>query len=341
MNVSLVYVIILNYNGKRYLEACLSSVTSQTYPNYRVILCDNHSTDNSVDFVKKNFPSVFVIAAEENLGFAEGNNLAMRFAIEHGADFIFLLNNDTTVEANLLEKLVVTAQSESSVGIVGSAIFDYTNKQSLQEAGMTTDVFGYPLALKSIVSPNTVEVVFVSGASLFVKSTVLKQIGLFDKDYFMFAEDLDLCWRAQVAGFNVIVDANARVFHVSGGSISGGVVKSNRYSTDTRRIFLREKNTLTTLIKNYDLFNLFRIVPLYILLLSFEVTFWFLLLKPQTGLSLIRAIYQNIKSFPMNYKQRLHVQSLRKNPDSVIKRKMSKGYGKLVIFKTVGIPIFK
>jgi GT2 family glycosyltransferase len=341
MKTPLVYVIILNYNGQKYLEACLSSINAQTYENYKVILCDNNSSDSSVDYVRNTFPSIFVLEAKENLGFAEGNNLAIRFALAHAADFIFLLNNDTTVEANLLEKLVTTAQSDVSVGIVGPAIFDYTNKDLLHEAGMTTDVFGYPLALKNIGDQNSVGVVFVSGAALLVKASVLKQIGLFDKDYFMFAEDLDLCWRTLIAGYNIVVDSKAKIFHVSGGSISGGVAKSRKYSTDTRRILLREKNTITTLIKNYDLSNLFKIVPMYISLISFEAIFWFCLQKPQTGLSIFKAVYQNIKSFPNSYKMRLQVQSLRKEPDLTIKRKMSRGYGKLMIFRKIGIPHFK
>jgi GT2 family glycosyltransferase len=340
MNQPLVYVIILNYNGKRYLEACLSSILTQTYQNYKVILCDNHSADNSVVYVRENFPSIYIMSAKENLGFAEGNNFAMRHALKNNADFIFLLNNDTIVENDLLEKLVITALSDNSIGIVGPAIYDYTNKTLIQEAGMSIDAFGYPMAMRNI-NQNYVDAFFISGAALLVKSHIVKEIGLFDKNYFMFAEDLDLCWRTQILGYKVIVNTAAKIFHVSGGSITGGVLKSSKYTTNTRRIYLREKNTITTLIKNYGLLNFLRILPVYTLLLTLEAFLWFVLLKPKTTVSLINALCQNLKDFSKNYELRLCIQSKRKVSDENITRKIAKGYGKAKIFQLIGIPNFK
>ena len=209
---------------------------------------------------------------------------------------------------------------------------------------MTTDIFGFPVSLKYDYSHNNTEqvseVLFVSGCALLIKARVIKNIGFFDKEYFMFAEDLDLCWRAQLAGYRVMVNKTSKIYHASGGSISGGVAKTGRYSTDVRRIFLRERNTLRTLIKNYDSVHLCETLPLDIALLFFESIFWLILLRPRTTVGILKAIYWNIKNFPDSFQQRIYVQSLRKSSDSSIRKKMIRGYGKLVIFKIVGVPHF-
>ena len=230
VNKPLVFIIVLNYNGRRYLEECLSSIKLQTYPNYKIIVFDNASKDSSVTYVKSAFPSVILLQSEKNLGFAEGNNVAIRFALNQGANYVFLLNNDTSMDADSLDRLVSTAERDNSIGIVGPAIFDLKNRTFLQEAGMTTDMFGFPVSLKYDNSHDSngkiSEVFFVSGCALLIKAEVLKNIGFFDKEYFMFAEDLDLCWRAQLLGYRVIVDRTSKIYHESGGSISGGVAKT-------------------------------------------------------------------------------------------------------------------
>ncbi len=336
----LVYVIILNYNGKKYLQACISSITLQTYSNYKIIVCDNASNDDSVEYVTKNFPEVIVLRAEENLGFAEGNNLAIKFALNHKSNYVFLLNNDTTVEPNLLDKLVTTAEVDNEIGIVGPAIFDYYSKDVLQEAGMTIDRFGFPISIKSGFDnkEKPAEPFFVSGCALLIKAEVLNAIGFFDKEYFMFAEDLDLCWRAQLAGYKVAVNLNAKIYHASGGSISGGVIKNSKYATNVKRVFLREKNTLRTLLKNYNFTNLMKIIPSYVELLTFESILWLFLLKPQVSVSDLKALYYNLKLFPDTMRQRYCVQNLRKTSDCEINKKMTNGYGKIVIFTKVGVP---
>ncbi|HLN88608.1 MAG TPA: hypothetical protein VK253_00925, partial [Candidatus Binatia bacterium] len=169
---------------------------------------------------------------------------------------------------------------------------------------------------------------------------VLQTIGVFDNEYFMFAEDLDLCWRAQLAGYKIIVNKASRIYHASGGSIVGGVSKSGYYKTDVRRIFLREKNTLRTLIKNYDTPNMFKIVPLYTALQVFESMFWFLIRKPRTGENILNAILWNLKALPDTLLQRTVVQSLRKVGDHEITRNMKPGYLKISVFGAVGVPDF-
>lgn len=232
----LVYVVVLNYNGVEYLKACLSSLEMQTYTNYRIVVYDNASTDDSADFVSKNFPNVMVVQAEKNFGFAKGNNLAIKFAFSQKADYVFLLNNDTAAEKDLLEKLISTAESDDSIGIVGPAVFNLKNKGLIQEMGVGIDRFGYPLAIKS--SSDNLGIFFVSGCAMMIKAELLRRIGFFDEKYFMFAEDLDLCWRVQLAGYKITVNETAKIYHASGASILGGVIKTSSYETNVRRIFL-------------------------------------------------------------------------------------------------------
>jgi GT2 family glycosyltransferase len=332
----LVYVIVVNYNGVKYLKTCLSSIEKQTYQNFETIVVDNASADNSAEFIRQHFSKITLLQAEKNLGFAEGNNLAIKLALEEKADYVFLVNNDTELEWDLVEKLVSTAERDDSIGIVGPAVFDLKTKRSLQEMGMAIDKFGYPLALKSPLDKDCV--FFVSGCAIMIKSDVLLNVGYFDESYFMFAEDFDLCWRAQLAGYKIVVNEKTRIYHASGGSISGGVVKSSSYETNVKRIFFREKNTLSTLIKNYDTANLTRVVPFYVVLLLFESIFWSSILKPNTSKNILKAIFWNIENLPCTLHKRVLVQKMRKIRDKEILERMLRGYCKLNIFHTIGIP---
>jgi GT2 family glycosyltransferase len=336
-NLPLVFVIVVNYNGIKYLKTCLSSLEHQTYPNYRIIMLDNSSTDNSVEFTTKYFPKIFLIQEKKNYGFAKGNNHAITYALDLKAKYIFLVNNDTEATPDLLEKLVKAAEGEVSIGIVGPAVFDLKNKSSVLEMGMAVDKFGYPLALKS-PSEKSARLFFVSGCAMMVKSEVLRKIGLFDERYFMFAEDFDLCWRGWLSGYKIIVVEAAKIYHASGGSISGGNLKGSTYKTSFTRIFFRERNTIRTLLKNYGTFSMIKVVPFYVFLLLAEATFWSILLKPNTLKSILKAVAWNIKFLPDTFQQRGFVQNMRKVNDKEIAAMMMPGYSKLSIFQSIGVP---
>ena len=335
----LVFVVVLNYNGLKYLKKCISSLERQTYPNYKILVFDNASTDHSQKFVKKNFPSVILIENKQNVGFAEGNNLAIKFALNQKADYVFLVNNDTESENDLIDKLVNTAKLDNSIGIVAPVVHDLTKKFTIQEIGMATDRFGFPLAIRK-KSGNGAVPFFVSGCAMMIKSELLRNIGFFDEKYFMFAEDLDYCWRARLAGYKVVVNKTARLYHASGAGMVGGVIKASKYRTSGKRVFLREKNTVRTLIKNYGTINMFRVVPFYVILLLFESIFWAFVLYPHVTANILKAIFWNIKLLPDTFKQRVRIQNMRKIKDSDIVTKMTGGYGKLRIFRIIGVPNF-
>jgi len=334
----LVFVIVCNFNGMDYLGSCLASLENQTYSNYEIVVFDNASSDNSVQFIQHKFPKVFLIESQVNLGFAEGNNLAIEFALNKKADYVFLVNNDTESEKDLIEKLVSTAEIDSSIGVIAPSIYDLQNRSNLQELGMAIDKFGFPLAIK--MPSLRKRVFFVSGCAMLIKSSVLEVIGSFDKEYFMFAEDLDFCWRTQLAGYTIFVNENAKIFHASGGSLTGGVAKSSSYKTSSKRIFMREKNTIRTLIKDYGTFRMMVRVPFYVLLLLLEAFLWFSVFRPNTARKILQAIIWNVLVLPSTMRERAYVQMTRKVSDSEVANKMLSGYTKVCIFKLVGLPSF-
>ncbi len=331
-----VSVIMNCLNCAKFLREAIDSVYAQNYQDWEIIFWDNASTDNSAELIKQYFPKTNLLQAEKNLGFAEGNNLAIKTALGHKADYVFLINNDTELEKDLIQKLVNTAEHDDSIGILGPSVFDLKNKRSLQEIGMAIDKFGYPLAIKSPLDKDSV--FFVSGCAIMIKSELLHNIGFFDERYFMFAEDLDLCWRAQLAGYKITINESAKIYHASGGSISGGVVKASSYETNIKRIFFREKNTLRTLIKNYDTANMIKVVLFYTAILLFESIFWTSILKPNTSKNILKAVFWNIMYLPDSLRKRVLVQSMRKISDKEIVSRMLPGYSKLRVFRTIGVP---
>ncbi len=334
----LVVAIVVNYNGKSYLKRCLQSLEQQTYPNFEIIVFDNASIDDSAESVKQTFPKITFIDSKKNVGFTGGNNTAIKTAIQKGADYVFLVNNDTESEPTLIAKIVNEMQEDPRVGIAAPIVLNLQADHSIQEMGMSVDRFAYPVPIKSAVA--RAPMFFTSGCSMMIKTDLLRRIGAFDDSYFMFVEDLDLCWRAQLAGYRLKVVFPAKIYHAGGGSLPGGVVKGSTYRTNVKRIFFREKNTLRTLIKNYSLTNVVTRVPFYVGLLSVEAFFWFSINKPATSKMILKAIMWNVKHLPETMHRRVEVQTARKVSDSEIQKRMIKGYGKLAIFRSVGVPEF-
>jgi len=252
-------VLILNYNGKKFLEECLNSVLDQSYKDYDVFLVDNNSSDDSVEFIGKNFPTIKIISLAKNLGYAGGYNFAVKQLI-NDYNYFVLLNNDTWVDQKWLEELVLAAKDER-VGLVGSSIINAKTKLVEGVGGFMPHFKigtnnGYLKGIKIEDLPKEKQVVFyASGCAMLVKQAVIKEIGLFDDNYFAYFEDIDLSWRARLAGYGVIATPRSKVFHYGGGT-SG----QNDYFH-----YWAEKNRLATYYKNLNGFNLINFFPLLVL----------------------------------------------------------------------------
>ncbi|MGB0917890.1 MAG: glycosyltransferase family 2 protein [Flavobacteriales bacterium] len=254
-----VAVVILNWNGKRFLEQFLPSVLEHS-AEANVYVADNASTDGSLGFLKSNFPSVKLIDNGENLGFAGGYNKALRNLKE---DYFVLLNSDVEVSKDWLKPVIELMDSDSSIAACQPKIISQEQKSHFEYAGAAggfIDKYGYPFCRGRIFDTlekdanqynNAIEVFWATGACLFVRNNCFASIGGLDEDFFAHMEEIDLCWRLKRAGYKIMVQPESVVYHVGGGTLP----KSNPWKT-----FLNFRNGLEMLAKNLPKSQLFQVV---------------------------------------------------------------------------------
>ncbi|MGQ9640379.1 MAG: glycosyltransferase family 2 protein [Candidatus Bathyarchaeia archaeon] len=310
-----VSIIVLNYNGKKYLKNCLDSLRKQVYPNYEVIMFDNASTDGSVNYVRENFHWVKIIENPTNLGYAKANNEAEKAA---SGEYLLFLNVDTWVKPDLLNALISTVMNNPKIGACACTQFSYDGKQRLN-SGLTTDLFAYP------INPNKKEqILYSDGASLFVKRQVFRRIGGFDPAYFMYGEDVDLCWRILLSGYDVVAAQSAIVGHKT----SGTYVKPGKiYQINQLRRYLAERNSLRTILKNYSAHTLLYILPLRAVITLLQIAFFSLIRQYAFVILEIRAIIWNLRKLKDTFALRCVVQQTRRISDRMVMRGMSKLLG--------------
>ncbi len=243
MSLPKVSIIIVNWNGIRYLKECFDSVFSQTYPNYEVVFVDNGSIDGSVEFVRENFPTVKIIENGTNLGFAKGTNIGISMA---QGDYIATLNNDTKVEPMWLNELVKVAETKEDIGACASKMLFFYEREIIDNTGIliSFDGSGINRGFKEMdkgqYDKNSEVFGACAGAALY-KKKMLDEIGLFDEDFFAYYEDLDLAWRAQLAGWRCVYVHSAMVYHIhSATGISYSLFK----------LFYLQRNRFFIIIKN-------------------------------------------------------------------------------------------
>ncbi len=235
----LVYVIVLNYNGKADTLECLRSLAGVSYPDFRILVVDNASADSSVEAIKQDFPRLDVLQNNENLGFAGGNNVGIRYALEQGADYVFLLNNDTVVDPGVLTELVKVGESDQAVGIIGSLIYYLHRPQEVWfasgkiywPAGTTRHLTTIPDGLR--------EVDFITGCALMIKKQALEKVGSLDPDFFLYYEDTDWSVRVKKAGFKLVVAPASVVWHKEMGAQGGRSPGHEYYVTRNNLLFMK------------------------------------------------------------------------------------------------------
>jgi len=218
-NVPKVSIIIVNWNGREYLDECLSSIYDQTYSNFEVIVVDNGSTDGSAEVLGEKFPFVNLIQNEKNLGFAEGNNIGIKKAFEdQEVKYIATLNNDTLVESNWLKELVSAPERDKQIGSCQSKMLRYSDRSIIDSTGIKLLANGTVSdrggGEKDDGQYDKLEEVFgaCAGAALY-RREMLNDIGLFPSHYFASFEDVDLAWRARYAGWKCVYVPSAVVYH--------------------------------------------------------------------------------------------------------------------------------
>jgi GT2 family glycosyltransferase len=232
-----VWIILLNWNGWQDTVKCVASVEKLRHPNFRVVVVDNASTDDSVAQIRRAFPSLLIIESQTNLGFAGGCNLGMKHALGEGADYVWLLNNDTTVDPEALSALVARAESSPSVGAVGSVLFfmDRPDRVQIWGGGQVSFFSGRPVVFTIRVGEPKLQ--FLCAASMLIPRAALLSVGLLDEGFFMYWEDTDYCFRLRKAGFALAVAPESRVLHKGSASFSAGGVALDTYFTQSSARF--------------------------------------------------------------------------------------------------------
>ena len=255
-----VSIVILNFNGRDYLEQFLPSVIKHS-KGYEIIVADNNSSDGSIDFLRNSFPDIRLISFPENYGFCGGYNMALN---QLDSDFFVLLNSDIEVTENWVEPILKLFDEDEKIAAVQPKLLDFNFKDKFEYAGGAggfIDNYGYPFCRGRIFDTietdkgqydDTREIFWATGACLFIRANLYKSFGGFDSDFFAHMEEIDLCWRMKLEGFKVFHCGDSVVYHVGGGTLA----YSNPWKT-----YLNFRNSLLVLIKNLPAQSLIWKIP--------------------------------------------------------------------------------
>ncbi len=274
-------VVILNWNGRKFLEQFLPSVVQTTWSNHEVIVADNFSTDDSIVFLEKNYPAVRIVRLTQNLGFAKGYNEALK---QVEADYFILLNSDVEVTDDWLEPMIELLENDVSIAACQPKILSWHDKKMFEYAGAAggwIDKYGYPFCKGRIFEiceedrgqyDKEEPIFWASGAALFIRSSAFHEIKGFDEYFFAHQEEIDLCWRLQLAGYIIFSCPSSIVYHVGGGTLQRG---------NSKKTYLNFRNNLIMLVKNLPMSKKIWIMPVRILLDA--ITAWKGLLTGNSG----------------------------------------------------------
>lgn len=258
----LVSIVLLNWNGKAHLRSYLPSVLASSYANKRIIVADNGSTDDSVDFLRQHFPQIEILVSPVNEGFAKGYNTALR---QLSSDYYVLLNNDVEVTPGWIEPIVELMQADQRIAVCQPKLLDVNHRRQFEYAGACggwLDALGYPFARGRVFEQleedrgqyeGAQPCFWASGAAMFVRAATFKEVGGLDEYFFAHQEEIDFCWRIQLAGYKVYVQPDSVVYHLGGGTLS----KGNRLKN-----YLNFRNNLLMLAKNLPVIKAMAVIPL-------------------------------------------------------------------------------
>lgn len=258
-------VVILNWNGKHWLEKFLPNVIQHSN-DAEVIIADNNSSDNSIKFLEENYPNIRIIQNDGNFGYAKGYNLSLK---QINAEYFVLLNSDIEVTKDWISPIISLMDSDRTISACQPKILDYNNKNEFEYAGASggyIDKFGYPFCRGRIFDDleedkgqynDATEVFWATGACLFVRSSHFWKVRGLDEDFFAHQEEIDLCWRLKNKGCKIMVEPTSVVYHVGGGTLQVG---------SPFKTHLNFRNNLYMMFKNLPLSSLFIIIPIRLVL---------------------------------------------------------------------------
>ena len=310
-NEPLISVIIVNWNGKSILKDCLVAITKVNYIKLEILLVDNASVDGSLEFVKKNYPSIKVFVNKENLGVGGGFEVGLR---KVKGQAVLLLNTDAIIQKNLLTNLVKVLYSDKKIGAVQPKLVLYPNRNIIDSIGCfflsTGDLYHFGREKNPNEPPynKRMEIFSTKGACMLIKTEVLNKIGLFDKDFFAYFEDTDFCIRMLLAGYNILYDPTETVFH-RGGATSKHILRSNI-------LFHSYKNRIYSYLKNFSIKYIIKVLPLMLFLYQIVFFGYILTGRFQYALAVQKGIIWNVINLKSILKKRKYIQeNIRKISD--------------------------
>lgn len=301
-------VVILNWNGTKLLEQFLPSIVKFS-PEADIYVADNASTDDSIEFVKANFPLVKIIKNESNFGFAQGYNEALK---QIDTEIFALVNSDIEVTQNWLKPIIETFENEAETVIIQPKILDYKHKEYFEYAGAAggfIDKYGYAYCRGRIFETlekdngqydDNCEIFWASGACFFIRSSVYNELKGFDGDFFAHQEEIDLCWRAYNKGYKIKYNSESVVYHVGGATLQQG---------NPKKTFLNFRNSLLMLLKNLPKNQLFPVIFVRLVLDAVAGIQFFFQGEFKHLLAIIKAHFSFYSHFFVHYNKRGNFQT--------------------------------
>lgn len=326
VSLPLVSIVIINYNDKGHLKSCINSVLKTDYPSFEVIIVDDGSIDGSIDLVRQEFGGVLnisIISNRKNLGASAARNVGGQRA---KGKYIAFLDSDTTVDLLWLKEAVTIMEHDSNIGAAQCKLLLASDKNKFDYAGDYLSPFGILVQRVKAGqvdngSLDKIEEIFaVKSAGMIIRRDVFFATGMFDNDYFIYVEETDLCWRVWLTGHSVVFAPTSRVYHDFGSTPHG---KPNRPKSLEK--YHGPKNYLTTIIKNFGLLELFRVLPLNLGVWIGLSTWYIFKFKLDWSRSITKGVLYNLVNFKQIWAKRQFVQyCVRKVPDNVILPKIMK-----------------
>jgi GT2 family glycosyltransferase len=266
MGKSKIAIVILNWNGKRFLEKFLPFLVKYNSVNSEIIIADNASKDDSIQFLENNYPAIRIIRNNENGGFTKGYNDALK---QIDSEYYVLLNSDIEVTENWIDPVIALMDSDKNIAACQPKIRSFKNKDEFEYAGAAggfIDKLGYPFCRGRIFQElekdenqydDATEIFWATGACMFVRANIFHKLGGFDNDFFAHMEEIDFCWRLKNSGYKVMYCPDSLIYHVGGGTLP----KKN-----PKKTYLNFRNNFILLYKNLPREKIFPVIFLRLFL---------------------------------------------------------------------------
>jgi GT2 family glycosyltransferase len=308
-----VSVVIVNYNGYRWLKLFIPYLVKTQYPDYEIIVVDNASKDESIQFLTENFPHIQLVKLSENKGIAEGNNVG---AAHSTGEVLAFLNNDVEVSYDWLTKAISKLLSDDNIAAVQCKILRYYNRKEIDCIGLSVDRYNFfrTIGYSEIDEgqyDNLEEIGASHGGAMVVRKRIFYEVGRFDALFFMYYEDVDLSWRIRLAGYKICPAISSVVYHI--GSATSNISSNDRWNPSPFFAFLGSRNNIYCWLKNSRLKTITVYWPIFLFGNLAIGSLLIPVISLRAGISYFRGLFWPLNHIRYILGQRKKVQYLRKN----------------------------